>query len=224
MLEHPKFQARLTDEILAVPMEVVLRTTVDKMLPAIYDVFRGDCSGHGFSHITRVFVNAMKIQKKEGGNAMVVGPAALVHDFHRARIFNHSNPNFGASESTPMVHEFLKRFEFPEKYIQPVLTCVAKHDDKNFVLNDQPVGLEIAIVRDADIIDGIGIEGILRQAAYMRSYGISAEEAFKFTSDEILNLKNRLQTQTAMIMSEERQKYMEKTIKHGIKIFELLNY
>jgi len=48
----------------------------------VKQLFAAAESAHDFDHVMRVYHNALYIQKKEGGDKVVIGAAALLHDLH----------------------------------------------------------------------------------------------------------------------------------------------
>lgn len=46
--------------------------------------FDQDSSGHDIYHLKRVLNNAITIQKSEGGDRLIIGIAAFLHDIHRS--------------------------------------------------------------------------------------------------------------------------------------------
>lgn len=54
-----------------------------KLRPYVLDMFSKDSSGHDINHLERTMKLALYIQEKEGGDKIVIGISAFLHDIHR---------------------------------------------------------------------------------------------------------------------------------------------
>src|SRR6266481_5055881 len=79
-------------------------------------MFRGESSGHDLDHLKRVYNLARHIQEKEGGNEMVIGISAFVHDLHRL-MQNERGKFVSPKDSLPEVENLLRRIDFPKEKI-----------------------------------------------------------------------------------------------------------
>ena len=61
------------------PLVEVLDVLYDK----IASMFSKDASGHSIDHLKRTLSYALQLQEIEGGDRVVVGVAAFIHDIHR---------------------------------------------------------------------------------------------------------------------------------------------
>ena len=62
---------------------VDVRVYIDKLRDKIDNYFKKDASGHSIDHLERTLNYALYLQSKEGGDAVVVGISAFIHDIHR---------------------------------------------------------------------------------------------------------------------------------------------
>ena len=60
-----------------------LEEYIEQLKPYVIDLFKKDSSGHDISHLIRTMNLALSIQEKEGGDRIVIGIAAFLHDIHR---------------------------------------------------------------------------------------------------------------------------------------------
>ena len=74
-------------------------------------LFSSDVTGHDFLHLKRVFNLALTIQEKEGGNKLVIGASALVHDVHRL-IQDETKKYCQPKDSLPKVKQILEKARF----------------------------------------------------------------------------------------------------------------
>ncbi len=185
---------------------------------------------HDFYHTLRVFKLSLLLQKKEGGNKLVVGASALLHDLHQALAQKHKK-YFGGKDSLKEVERILKKVKFPEGKISEVLHCVEVHDHYNFTEEgNEAETIEAKIIQDADNLDGLGAIGIGRTFVFGGSHNvsmwkgnISKNEFYKVEKlndstiehfyDKLLKLKDNMNTKTAKRLAKSRHKFMLKFLK-----------
>ena len=56
---------------------------INKLRPEVLKLFKNDSSGHDITHLERTMNIALLLQKYEGGDEIVVGISAFLHDVHR---------------------------------------------------------------------------------------------------------------------------------------------
>ena len=62
---------------------MVVYKYIEILKPIVLEMFKDECSGHGIDHLKRTLRNAMYIQSKEGGDEVIIGISAYLHDIHR---------------------------------------------------------------------------------------------------------------------------------------------
>ncbi|MCD4760998.1 HD domain-containing protein [bacterium] len=197
-----------------------LEKTVEKM-------FHFESSGHDINHLKRVLNLALTIQKKEGGDDLVIGVAAFLHDIHR--VMQKEMGRFvSPKDSLPKIKELLNTVELSEDQKEKILHCVEFHEEYNFSEQGKTVDdIETLIVQDADNLDAIGAIGVGRTFAYSGANQIPMwipdipfnRESYKEGEDDpstvhhfyskLFKLKDNMNTATAKKMAESRHKYME---------------
>ena len=65
-----------------------LEKYIQKIRPLIEAKFKEEYSGHDISHLERTMKMALYIQSKEGGDEIVIGISAFLHDIHRIMQYN----------------------------------------------------------------------------------------------------------------------------------------
>ena len=180
----------------------------------------GDNSGHGYQHAIRVYENAKKILKCEGGDEKVVLTAALIHDTIDDKLFENR------SERVALVESFLCEQGYSKQEVEEIVYIISNISWKNGT-NAQLNSLNAMIVRDADRLDAIGAIGIVRTTEYGVSRGrqfyeeenLNREEekvSFKEITtstlshfyEKLLLLKDVMHTQTAKRLAEKRHDFM----------------
>lgn len=201
----------------------------------INNLFATDYSGHDINHLKRTLYLAQEIQKKEGGDLLVISTAAFLHDIHR--ILGKENKKFcHPKDSLPTIKKILNDVNFPENKIKNVLHCIEFHEEYGFSDSGKTVNdLETLILQDADNLDAIGAIGIGRTFSYCGAHSINMwlpEQPFdRQTFDEetedistihhfyskLLNLKDNMNTKTGKKMALKRHKFMKLFLKHFFK-------
>ena len=61
----------------------MLEECINKLRPYVLNMFSKDSSGHDISHLERTMKIGLYLQEKEGGDRIVIGISAFLHDVHR---------------------------------------------------------------------------------------------------------------------------------------------
>ncbi len=184
--------------------------------------FEDESSGHDWWHIHRVWKTALAICEIEKADAFIVQLAALLHDLddwkfndsgdetpHRARAWLDSH--HVVSTTADAVCEIIKHISYKGAGVENKM--------------NSPEGF---IVQDADRLDAIGAIGIGRAFAYggyknrplydpnsppqmhasFEEYKNSKSATINHFYEKLLLLKDRMNTQTAKRIAEERHEVM----------------
>jgi uncharacterized protein len=179
---------------------------------------------------------ALRIAEKEGGDKALIEIAALVHDIGDYKL--HDNEEAGHA-ATPAL---LKACGVPQELAERVVYIAHRVSFKGVDVPDDMSTLEGKIVQDADRLDAIGAIAIARVFTYGGAKGRAIYNpeiplTFKQTSEEymsknkqsssfhhffekLLYLKDRIHTQTARNIAEQRHKFMEEYIEQFKKEWE----
>ncbi|MDB4978785.1 MAG: phosphohydrolase [Candidatus Peribacteria bacterium] len=201
----------------------------------IKDIFSSDSSGHDFDHLQRVVSLALKIQETEGGDALVIAAAALLHDLHRLRE-NKTGEFCAPVETLPQAKVLLESVQFPTERIDPVLHCIEHHEQYSFSKGGKTVtDIETLILQDADNLDAMGAIGIARTFAFSGAHAVpfwTPEVPFdRLFYDEklrdpsvlhhfhskLLRLKESMNTETGKQMAERRHLVMESYVEEFMR-------
>jgi uncharacterized protein len=117
-----------------------------------------DDGSHDIAHLLRVFRNAVRIQREEGGHGGVLAAAVLLHDC----VAVEKNSPLRAQASRLAAEKacvLLRSIGWAEIDIAAVAHAIAAH---SFSANVSPETLEAKILQDADRLDAIGAIGVAR--------------------------------------------------------------
>jgi len=190
----------------------------------VREALEGESSGHDWWHIYRVWQLAKNIGEKEGADMFVVELAALLHDIADYKFHG------GDTTAGPRVAgEWLQTLNVDEEVINHVKDIILHISYKGAKVENKIKTKEGFVVQDADRLDAIGAMGIARTFAYGGHKGHSMHdpnskvkihesfEEYKNHKGTIINhfyeklllLKDKLNTETAKQIAEDRHKYME---------------
>ncbi|OLT14314.1 hypothetical protein BJF78_02350 [Pseudonocardia sp. CNS-139] len=146
---------------------------VSRVREQVAGTFGPDAVAHDLPHLDRVHALARALAEREGGDPVVVGAAAYVHDYHRILEKRTGDPVRPEAAAGPIA-EVLAAAGLAPAVADAVLACVACTDVYGFAadpvaLPDRPV--EGRVVRDADVLDALGAVGIARAFMYGGALG-----------------------------------------------------
>lgn len=181
--------------------------------------------GHDWFHTLRVFNNAQLIAKTEQVNTLIVELAALLHDIADSKFFNGDE-----TVGPKLAREFLFKQNTDSAVIEHVVNIIENMSFKNSLESgDKFTSKELEVVQDADRLDAIGAIGIARCFNYggfknrklydpnippnlnmtKAEYKASQAPTINHFYEKLLLLKDKMNTQTATKIAEQRHKYME---------------
>jgi len=208
-------------------MEKIIKILENKIKKS----FSKEGSGHDIYHLRRVLNSALQLQKKEGGDKLVIAIAAFLHDLHR--IIERDTGKFCApKESLPKVRELLKDLKLSVAQKDKILHCIAYHEEYGFSKKGKTVSdIETLIIQDADNLDAMGAIGIGRTFSFSGAHSISMwipEKPFKrryfdenkkdistihHFHSKLLKLKENMNTKTGKAVAKQRHEFMERFLK-----------
>jgi HD superfamily phosphodiesterase len=167
---------------------------------------------HGWLHTDRVRSNIRILARAEGVDAFLAEAAALLHDVGRTQ--PGPEAEHGA-RSAAIAEPLLYGLALAPEEIRAILHAIRWH---NSLRDDTPL---LRILRDADMLDGLGAMGIMR--AFMSKSHLppyNADLPFQdgsngwppdYSSDQLLGQMewyDRLNTDTARQMAKKRMAFM----------------
>jgi len=206
---------------------------IEKIESEIKAIFSSESSGHDIHHLKRTLNIALHLQKKEGGNKLIIAIASFLHDIHRI-IQNDTGKYCSPEESLPKVKEILEKIGLKKKKIvENILHCVKLHEEYNFSKDGKTAkDIETLIVQDADNLDAIGAVGIARVFSFGGAHNIPIwtpeiplpkgnwDEAMPKSCSQIhhfheklLRLKDNMNTKTGKRLAKQRHKFLENFLK-----------
>lgn len=214
----------------------MLEEYIEKLRPEIEKIFKEDSSGHDIGHLERTMQNALFIQKYEGGDKLVIGIAAFLHDLHRTispKLGKYCSPK----ESLPIIEKLLEKINFPKEKKEKVLKAIEFHEEYNWNdKNNKKREIEILILQDADNLDALGAIGIARTFYYGGAYkipmydkSIPINEEYDYSEDKendpssihhfyhkLLKLSKYMNTKTAKKIAKGKTKIIKTFLKEFI--------
>nr|WP_306049829.1 HD domain-containing protein [Mesobacillus subterraneus]WLR56636.1 HD domain-containing protein [Mesobacillus subterraneus] len=182
-----------------------------------------DSSGHDWHHIDRVRKNARLIWSKEQqGDWFIIEMTALLHDIPDDKL------NESEEAGWMKLDSFLQSIDLDIEISSRIKACIDTVSYKGGRVTELD-SIEAEIVQDADRLDALGAIGIARTFAFGGKKGhpiyepelnvrgrMSLEEYRNGDSssvnhfyEKLLKLKDKMNTEQAKQLAEERHKFME---------------
>lgn len=152
-------------------MKQRLDSIIKKLKVKVQKFFGNDKSGHSIDHLERTLKYATFLQSKEGGDLIVIGISAFIHDIHRI-MSDELGRYVSPEESLPVVEEFIADIRLTNEQKDHILLAVKHHEDYNFSGGEKAHDIESKIVQDADNLDAIGAFGLVRVLKYGINYNL----------------------------------------------------
>lgn len=209
----------------------MLEEYIKELRPFVVELFRKDSSGHDISHLERTMNTALYLQEKEGGDRIVIGISAFLHDVHRI-IQNETGVFVSPKDSLETVKNILSNIELTQEQIEKICYCIEFHEQYNWNGNNVN-DLNTLILQDADNLDAIGAIGIGRNFYYGGAHNLKMyddkiplnenddyaesnggnESTIHHFYHKLFKLGNNMNTKTAKNMADRRIEYMREFVK-----------
>lgn len=195
----------------------------------VYQLLKGESSGHDWWHIHRVRNLALQMADEEPGNpdSFICEMAALLHDIPDDKL--NPSPEVGKQKLTNWLNQLPV-----DKKQKDAITFIVLH--LSYKGGTNPVRMETIegkLVQDADRLDAIGAIGIARTMAFTGAHGrliydprknprseMTYEEyrsgedtAIMHFYEKLLKLKDTMNTQSGKKRALNRHRYMEDFLK-----------
>jgi HD superfamily phosphodiesterase len=108
----------------------------------------------GNKHLFRVVKIAQFLAKKTGADVAITTAGAFLHDTALP-----SGNDYKYSQNKKIVKKLLQNFDLSQKELNKIVECVASHEG-----TIKPKVLEAKIVHDADVLEKMGLLGVIRHA------------------------------------------------------------
>lgn len=208
---------------------------INKLKPYVEQYFKDDCTGHDIGHLERTMKSALYICEKEGGDKIIVGISAYLHDVHR--ILQSKEGKFvSPKDSIPIIRSIISNLDLTEEQIEKICYCIEYHEEYNW--NGNNVSDKNALIlQDADNLDAIGAIGIGRAFNYGGAYNIDMydeniplieeddyveekgdnETTIHHFYHKLFKLGDNMNTKTARSLADNRIKFMKEFTKEFLK-------
>ena len=165
-----------------------------------------------FHHCVRVALLAMEIAESEGATADVASVSGLFHDSGKAEGCNHG------VVSAEICRTYLEENQLLVREIDHIVVCVRNHSAR-IDIGDSPYSNDLAILRDADLLDEVGAMGItwtLLGTGMLepKSYNEALTRLIELhTKDPPKDQLSRMHTTTARCLMQQRIKREQRFIR-----------
>lgn len=196
---------------------------------------QGECSGHDWWHVYRVWKNSVYIGREENADLFVIQLAALLHDIADWK-FHEGNENIGPE----IAREWLEKIHVDEDTISQVFEIIKDISFKGAGVKTPMKTIEGMVVQDADRLDAIGAIGIGLAFAYggykgtemynpdikpvmhqsFEQYKNNKGSTINHFYEKLLLLRDLMNTKTAKEIAEDRHKFMEQFLDRFFKEWE----
>ncbi len=202
---------------------------VERTAEFVQSKLEGEGSGHDWWHVQRVWNLAKKLASvsEKKINLTVVELAALLHD-----IADHKFHNGDLSVGPEVARQWLESLNADEGTTEHVCKIIEDVSFKGAEVETPVRSMEGSIVQDADRLDAIGAIGIARAFAYgghksrelynpdippkkhasFEEYSSDKGHTINHFYEKLFLLKDRLNTDQAKKIAEERHRFMEQFV------------
>lgn len=199
--------------------EIIIRKTIE----FVKETLASAEGGHDWWHTYRVWNLSKQIAKTEKADLFIIELVALLHDIADSK-FNNGNEEIGAQKA----RGFLQKLKVDENVIIHIENIISNISFKGGNEIQKFKSIELDIIQDADRLDAMGAIGIARTFNYggfknREIYNPEIKPNLKMSKEEykksnaptlnhfyekLLLLKDKMNTKTGKLMSENRHKYM----------------
>ena len=158
-----------------------------------------ESGAHGFDHTLRVVRLCETLGAREGADMAVLIPAAIFHDIARPLEEKTGVPH--EEEGARMAAVYLEAIGYPADRIAGIVHAIRAH---RYSTGIDPETLEARVLSDADNLDAMGAVGIARTFMQSGEQGNGIADAADHFHDKLLNLKDRMYTESARKLAEGR--------------------
>lgn len=156
-------------------------------------------------HTLRVLSTAREIGLTEGANMEVLEIAALLHDV--AKLDPRSDEIHHAVLGNQIAEEFLHKLNIPEQQLGMIVEAIRFH---SLDTNQDDLGLETLVLKDADRLDEVGALGIISVGIHAGRVGMDYRGCFRQGLKELNNLEDLIfYTASGKIIFKQRFKLTE---------------
>lgn len=215
----------------------MLEDYINQLKPLVLKLFSKDSSGHDISHLERTMNIALLLQEYEGGDRIVIGLSAFLHDIHRI-MQNESGKYVSPKDSLEKVKEILDTIDLEQDKINKILHSIEYHEVYNWNNpNNRENDINILILQDADNLDAIGAIGIGRTFSYggahkvpMYNSSVSLEDFSNYAEEngddastihhfyhKLFKLCENMNTNKAKELALERTEFMRNFVDEFLK-------
>ncbi len=198
----------------------------------VRETLEGEGTGHDWWHIHRVRNTALKLASQEKADLYITELAALLHD-----IADHKFHNGDDTIGPEVAGKWLRSLNVDPELITHVQEIIKDLSYKGAEVATPMRTIEGKVVQDADRLDALGAIGIARAFAYgghknralhdpdipptmhdsFESYKKDTGPTINHFYEKLFLLKDRMNTESARVLAEERHLFMKEYIDRFLK-------
>lgn len=134
---------------------------IERIKNEVRRLMSGNNDGHGFDHVERVCQIAQRLAREEKADEKIVSLAALLHDVDDYKLFGDEN-----AEKLTNARRIMADNGVDIETAAKVCEIISSMGYSKALKGVRPQTLEGQIVSDADMLDAIGANGIVRTLAF----------------------------------------------------------
>ena len=200
------------------------QATINTTIAFVKSELKGAVGGHDWFHIERVYKNALLIASEENVNEFIVALAALLHVIADSK-FHDGDDSVGPKKAEAFLEKVAISEENKNHLIQIIANVSFKGGNDIKTIHSK----ELEVVQDADRLDALGAVGIARTFNYggfinraiydtdippqlnmtTQEYKASKAPTIYLFYEKLLLLKDKMNTETAKKIAQERHTFME---------------
>lgn len=181
---------------------------INEIKKYVYNKFKSDTTGHDFQHMQRVAKNAVYLASVENVDPFICEVAGWVHD-----LIDDKLTDYPEAEKEKLI-ALLQSLSVKEEKIKHIIESISTVSYRSKKVPTSKIG---QIVQDADRLDAIGAIGIARAFSYGGSHNrpiyveredLNQSSTIEHFYDKLLLIKDKLHTQAAKELAEERHEFL----------------
>ena len=133
----------------------------DSIIREVKEMLKNEKSGHDINHAIRVSKIAIKLSKEKEVDQKLILLSSLLHDVDDYKLVGMEN-----SKNQINAKKIMRKLKIEQNMQQKVLNIIKNMGYKNSLKGIRPSTKEGMIVSDADMLDSMGVNGIIRSITY----------------------------------------------------------
>lgn len=160
---------------------------------------------HQLPHIQRTIKISKLLAKKEKADILKSIIIAWLHDIEKNKELKGINHG---DEGAKSARKFLIKINLKNKDIDEICYAIKQHNKEGI-----PTTKEAKVIYDADKLQLLGVEGIIRIYGHLTMNGVGFKKAYKTTIKEQKFYSQRIKTKTGKALAKKKLNFFKKIVK-----------